>query len=699
MNIRNYISLRDEMSPTLRSIDKAMQTTIRNMEQLDAQTKRLQQARTAGGNNQVSVEERLAEQERMMYQRHYLQLERMSMQHQSRMEQIAARTRDAMFGGGGGGGFSPFNLMNLYAALFIINNIKDAFMSIMEAQDQAISTRARLDLFNTSQYTPDQLYGQVFKTALKTRTGLEETSNLATRTLISGAMTGPEASVGALKFTELVNKAVIAGGGTSEENRRALLQLSQSLASGVMQGDELRAIREQTPYLMKILAEGLGKVEDKFAGATIGDMKKLGKDGELTSERIVKAMFAMEDEVNKAFAKMPRTFGQAMTQITSIWQYFLFLLGQGDGILARIRDKAWELADYLTSEEGFTFLSKLAGLLTTIGNTFMWLVEQVINGCIWMSDHVELVSSVLTALGLVMLVTAGYALVMWAAVSWPLLLIVGLLSMVIYAIIQTGVSTGTVVATIIGILAVLFAVIYNIFVSIISVVYMVLAVIYNSFATTFNLMASVLAGVVAGLVGIFHGFGYTVLEIILKIAQAIDHVFGSNLAAGVSGWIDSLDGKVGKLEKSLLALAGSDPLRGNTDPFALRNEFVLKDLTDTYNNGKNSVNGILGTLKGISVNLNQQDLLNKFNLDKLGYTQGGNLDSVGEIKKPVEISDEDLEMLKSIAAREFMLNLTQLTPKIDVSFGDVRETADVRKILEVIEEMLAEAAATSLVGE
>jgi tape measure domain-containing protein len=81
---------------------------------------------------------------------------------------------------------------------------------------------------------------------------------------------------------------------------------------------------------------------------------------------------------------------------------------------------------------------------------------------------------------------------------------------------------------------------------------------------------------------------------------------------------------------------------------------------------------------------------------------GGKLDSVdsvGKIKDDVSITDEDIKLLKDVAATEFVNKYTTLRPEMSVQFGDVRETADVGKILEVIEDMIEEAYASVLVGE
>ena len=76
---------------------------------------------------------------------------------------------------------------------------------------------------------------------------------------------------------------------------------------------------------------------------------------------------------------------------------------------------------------------------------------------------------------------------------------------------------------------------------------------------------------------------------------------------------------------------------------------------------------------------------------------GGNLDSVGKINNPVNIADDDIKLLKDIAAKQFLLKLATSTPKVKITFGDVRESADVSKIIDTMSDMLADAAATSLV--
>ena len=73
---------------------------------------------------------------------------------------------------------------------------------------------------------------------------------------------------------------------------------------------------------------------------------------------------------------------------------------------------------------------------------------------------------------------------------------------------------------------------------------------------------------------------------------------------------------------------------------------------------------------------------------------GGKVDSVDD----VSISDEDLKYMKDFAEQEYVNKFTTATlaPNVNISFGDVHETADAEalkgRIQELLEEELAEVA-------
>lgn len=77
-------------------------------------------------------------------------------------------------------------------------------------------------------------------------------------------------------------------GATSTEASAALLQLKQALGSGVLQGDELRSIREQAPLVGQAIA--------KEMGVTVGELKKLGSEGKITTDIVLKALASLKNQ-------------------------------------------------------------------------------------------------------------------------------------------------------------------------------------------------------------------------------------------------------------------------------------------------------------------------------------------------------------------------------------------------------------------
>lgn len=84
-----------------------------------------------------------------------------------------------------------------------------------------------------------------------------------------------------------VNKAAALMNLTAAETDGVLLQLSQAMGSGALQGDELRSIMERLP--------AVGQAVAKVMGVTVGEVKQLGADGKITTDILIKAM----DELNK----------------------------------------------------------------------------------------------------------------------------------------------------------------------------------------------------------------------------------------------------------------------------------------------------------------------------------------------------------------------------------------------------------------
>ena len=52
-----------------------------------------------------------------------------------------------------------------------------------------------------------------------------------------------------------------------------------------------------------------------YMGVSIGKMRELASEGQITADVVKAAVFAAAEETNAAFEAVPLTFGQAMTMV------------------------------------------------------------------------------------------------------------------------------------------------------------------------------------------------------------------------------------------------------------------------------------------------------------------------------------------------------------------------------------------------
>lgn len=766
-NIRNYISLTDRMTPTLRSILKSMDSTLRVMKDLDR----------ASNNGAQSKAYKRAEKDLKRANNQLIKMgnyNKMVARSAGEGERAYRRMGSAVSGAANNmrslNATSSMFLQSLASGVYLAQKLANAVGGVMDTADTARSQVARLGLYNTSQYSNEALYGHVFRTAMDTRSGLTETADLANKILISGVYSGEGAAQAAIGTAGIINRALVAGGGTSEENQRAIRQLTQGLASGVLQGDELRSIREQAPYFAQVLAEGLSQIDEGFEDIGIGDLKRLGAEGELTADRIVKAMWAMQDEINQDFEAMPKTFGQAMTSLSNIWQYFLWMLSDAEGPLGRINDKLWQFVDYLQSSQGLELLNSVAQGI----NLLSWALTSVMDGIgrfvVFLQENSAVAQAIFITLGMAAVAAGVSAAVAWIAATWPILLIITLVGVLVYLFLDAGYTAQEIIGAVAGFILATLAVIWNAILYVVMCILEIVAIILTAVVGLGTSIILIVQGIVQiiiwavmgviaifwflltviesvfllgkaavqtfviGVVSLFYGLAQTVLGIMGLIAKGIDAVFGSNLSDAVGGWSSSLEGKftafveendptktmdeIGKAwedygagvaemftsdeynlygEMAGVVNGAGTAIDGIWGALGASEDFLsgyLLDPSAAYDAGSEWGIGVVDSIGDFGLGLPDGSVLDMFNAD--GVTvDGGYLDG---INSDVDINEEDLKLLRDMAARDYLLQLQAITPVANVTFGDVRETADVGKIVEVIEQMVDEQMATSLVS-
>ena len=210
--------------------------------------------------------------------------------------------------------------------------------SLLDTADamQSINSQVRQVTSSETEYLAVQR--QLLEVANNTRASLESTSSLyvsTSRALKDYGYTQQEI----LQFTEATNNAMTIGGVQAEQQAAALLQLSQALGSGVLQGDEFKSIAEAAPILLDTIAEYMGKSR--------AEIKKLGSEGELTADVLFKAISGASEKFGEQAAKMPMTMGQALTVFSNNWQSMISKMLNDSGAMSGIASIIKLIADNL----------------------------------------------------------------------------------------------------------------------------------------------------------------------------------------------------------------------------------------------------------------------------------------------------------------------------------------------------------------
>ena len=141
--------------------------------------------------------------------------------------------------------------------------------------------------------------------------------------------------------TDIVSKAFKAGGASASEQASGILQLGQALGSGVLQGDELRSLRENAPVIAQAIANEFG--------VTIAGLKQLGAEGKLTSERVFQAILKAQANVESQFKATNGTIADSFTVLKNNLTSYIGTMAETLGITATANQILAALAGNITS--------------------------------------------------------------------------------------------------------------------------------------------------------------------------------------------------------------------------------------------------------------------------------------------------------------------------------------------------------------
>lgn len=547
-----------------------------------------------------------------------------------------------------------------------IGAIKGAIESIQDTATEWAQVQARLKLVAGSQENAIYLNKQIFESAQRARGGYLEMADAVIQVSQSAHDAFPDPRK-AVEFMEGIQKVFAIGGASKEAQKNAMLQLTQGLASGQLQGDEFRSIAENAPMIENIIAKSMG--------VSRGELKKLASEGKITAEVIKNAIMNNLPEIEKQFESLPKTWGDHMQSIKNK------AIRAFEPVFQRISD--------LANSEGIRELvDNVTGAIQTVAPVFYWLVGvigETINTAVWafntLSNFVRQHSSIMyvamMVLGGVMAfyaiqagiaagrtILAAGAMAIKAVADWAET--AALLAMIVA---QEGLNAALYACPLVWIIGLIVAVIAVFFLAVevinyfcdtnISVLGIVVgafyafgSVIYNVFALGWNIIAAFvnfLANVfkdplhaVANLfIDIWNGIWQFVKARINDIIDAINKIPGVN--------IDKVGGSTGVLERFEIA-GGETTVMGKMDYSSVTGAFG-----EGYNIGANlSLGDLMPNMPNIKTP--QEFDASKVTpgadhdaADKTKKNTGKTAKNTGKIAKSIDMTNDEIKALRESA--------------------------------------------------
>lgn len=567
---------------------------------------------------------------------------------------------------------------------------------ILNLSDQFSNTNARLNnaVINFDDGGSVEEYEKkVMASAQRSRTSyMDAASSIAKLGLNARDAFGSMDEV--IAFQELINKQFVIGGASVQEQQAAMVQLTQAMASGVLRGEELNSIFEQAPGIIQAIAD--------YLGVSIGEIRTLAAEGQITADVVKNAIFAAADETNAKFENMPKTWAQVWTSMQnkalSIFAPILTKINQianseqftkvTDGIingLAGVASVATVVLDLLISGaslvvDNWSWLSPIIlGVATALG--VYYGAQLLANGVGLISQGIHIAMAgakmiQLAATGALTAATAaetaaqyGLNAALYACpLVWIIILIIALVALFYAAVAAVNHFAGTSVSAtglICGAFMAALAFIGNIFVALWNLVVDVFVMIYNLVAMVANFIGNVFNDPVAAVARLFFDLADTVLSVLQALASAIDTIFGSNLSGSVQGWRDSLGGWVdstfGKGEEVMEKLNAEDLHLGRFEYGA------------AFDMGYEFGQGVEDTVGGL-FDFSAMDSLGADALDAygLGNTLDGIYGNTGDtagntaaMSDALDIAEEDLAYMRDIAEREAINRFTTAEIKVE----------------------------------
>lgn len=527
----------------------------------------------------------------------------------------------------------------------VVKYLKQGVEFVTKTSDAFVNSRNRLEQIRDGHQTIDQLQSNIFSAANRARGDYFVMADAVARIGQAEAFAIDDE---AIAFTELMQKSFRAGGASQTEQQSGMKQISNSLAMGKISGSDVDLLMQNAPLMAQAIADHMQK--------PIEQIKKLADEGRVTSEVLKHAMFKSAEEINGKFSGMPKTFEDVFGELknTALQSFGPVLM---------------KLNELLNSPAVVAFINQIKQFISVIATLAGYLMDGLAGMIEFISSNWPTIEAILMAIGFYFLpniikllwamippiITKAIA---WLAANWPILLIIGAIALVLLFLSQMGVTAEQILGFIGGLFGTLYAVVHN-----------VVATLWNIFASFAEFIMNVFNDPVYSVKKLFVNLLNSVLDLLKSVAEAMDWVFGTNLAGGITTFQDDL-------EKWL----GEEP-----EGYKVVQRMEQKSFEDAAKAGYEIGAGLTKEFEDLTAGFTafegkdyEED--DKKDIDKVR--------EVGRIRNTVDISSEDIKLMRELAEMRNIQNFVTLTPQVSVQTGDIRETADMNQVISHITNQL-----------
>ncbi|OPG94199.1 hypothetical protein B2I21_33600 [Chryseobacterium mucoviscidosis] len=522
----------------------------------------------------------------------------------------------------------------------------------------------------------------------------------------------------------------------SGQNVTDALKGALSLIPYAQNTDQVDQLRDMTKRLSMLSPDG--KSISDASGALVAAMN--GDNGELASsfnipEEILNGaglqqsidssnLDAFIQKLDVILQKQGYTQQAFDTMLDSPLQKWNMLVNQFNGVLGQIGQAALVALTPLLDRLNEAFANgEFTGIIEWISNAFTVAANaltMLVNGILYIASVIQqnwdIIQPILMALALVALalvIIQVYSLVAaWLLLNWPILLVIAAIAAVIGILSMMGISGTEILGAIIGTFMLLG-----------EMVRVVIATMWNYFAIFAEFIANVFKDPFYALQKLLYDLGMFGMQIfynlivgiedflgkamgaIGKVASFINDIFGTNLAVmteadinfaskNVQGWMDTLKSFEPQSDKDVFHMNRMD---GEFDPtVADKGQDVAKQLLSKIsslpdpNSKETKLPGNFGgstpktpsmpsipTAPAPTVVPNNMSNINKIN-------NIGQVDKIGDVDGTVDVTSEDLKLMRELAEMQAIQRFVSLTPTVQVTTGDINSGHDVDSIISKI---------------